>query len=232
MVDALLSGTVDRLTRVFAWSSVLLDWSRPQMQHDVGAFASHALAKLRSPFMCGEWQSRREDPALRVLDTGPLHIPITMVIPDGSHTLQDCIEAWKLQHSIHALCSAPDMLVLQLGRFRQNAQRRFRKYRCVVMLPTHVQMPCFVDASERDTYSVSYKVMAGVYHLGTTMSSGHYRAFLSEALSEGGSVNPGEPRCVLEKAVITDDGHAPTRIAEADFNTVLTNAYLIWLVKD
>ena len=232
VVDALLSGTVDRLTRVFAWSSVLLDWSRPQMQHDVGAFASHALAKLRSPFMCGEWQSRREDPALRVLDTGPLHIPITMVIPDGSHTLQDCIEAWKLQHSIHALCSAPDMLVLQLGRFRQNAQRRFRKYRCVVMLPTHVQMPCFVDASERDTYSVSYKVMAGVYHLGTTMSSGHYRAFLSEALSEGGSVNPGEPRCVLEKAVITDDGHAPTRIAEADFNTVLTNAYLIWLVKD
>ena len=58
------------------------------------------------------------------------------------------------------------------------------------------------------------------------------RAFLSEALSEGGSVNPGEPRCVLERAVITDDGHAPTRIAEADFNTVLTNAYLIWLVKD
>ena len=99
------------------------------------------------------------------------------------------------------------------------------------MLPTHVQMPCFVDARERDTYSVSYKVMAGVYHLGTTMSSGHYRAFLSEALSEGGSVNPGEPRCVLERAVITDDGHAPTRIAEADFNTVLTNAYLIWLVK-
>ena len=81
-------------------------------------------------------------------------------------------------------------------------------------------------------YSVSYKIMAGVYHLGTTMSSGHYRAFLSEALSEGGSVNPGEPRCVLERAVITDDDHAPTRIAEADFNTVLTNAYLIWLVKD
>eukprot|EP00439_Symbiodinium_sp_Y106_P021739 s1344_g2.t1 len=121
VVEALLGGAVGRLTRVFAWSSVLLDWSRPQLQHDVGAFASRALAKLRSPLMCGEWQSRREDPDLRVLDTGLLHIPITMEIPDGSHTLQDCIEAWKLQHSIHAMCSAPDMLVLQLGRFRQNA---------------------------------------------------------------------------------------------------------------
>ena len=37
--------------------------------------------------MCGEWQSRREDPDLHVLDTGLLHIPITMEIPDGSHTL-------------------------------------------------------------------------------------------------------------------------------------------------
>eukprot|EP00439_Symbiodinium_sp_Y106_P070223 s2867_g12.t1 len=129
------------------------------------------------------------------------------------------------------MCSAPDMLDLELGRFRQNAQRRIRKYRCILPLPTHVQMPCFMDASERDTYSVSYKVMAGVYHLGTTTSSGYYRAFLSEALSEGGSVNPGEPRCVLERAVITEDGHAPTCIAEADFNTVLTNVYFIWLVK-
>ena len=181
--------------------------------------------------MCGEWQSRREDPALRVLDTGLLHIPITMEIPVGSRTLQDCIEAWKLQHAIHAMCSAPDMLVLQLGRFRQTAQRRIRKYRCILTLPTHVQMPCFVDVRTRDTYSVSYKVMAGVYHLGAATSSGHYRAFLSEALSEGGSVNPGEPRCVLERAVLTDDGHASTHIAEADFNTVLTNVYLVWLVK-
>ena len=47
MVEALLGGAVDRLTRVFAWSAVLLNWSRPQLQHDVGAFASHALAKLR-----------------------------------------------------------------------------------------------------------------------------------------------------------------------------------------
>ena len=86
VVDALLGGAVDK-------------W-RPQLQHDVGAFASHALAKLRGALMCGEWQSRRGDPALRVLDNGLLHIPITMEIRDLHRGLET-----SAFHSRHVLSS-------------------------------------------------------------------------------------------------------------------------------
>ena len=51
LFQALLGGSCDSLTKVFAWSVVLQNWSRPQRQHDVGAFAFHALAKLRNNFL-------------------------------------------------------------------------------------------------------------------------------------------------------------------------------------
>ena len=39
IIHALLIGKCDRLTKVFAWSAILQQWSRPQQQHDIGEFA-------------------------------------------------------------------------------------------------------------------------------------------------------------------------------------------------
>ena len=51
LVSTLLSGNHNRLSGIFHWSSILQGWSRPQIQHDVAAFATHALTRLRSPVM-------------------------------------------------------------------------------------------------------------------------------------------------------------------------------------
>ena len=103
LVQSLLAGTCDNLVKVISWSAVLQGWSRPQRQHDVGAFACHALAKLRSELMVGSWIARRADPISRDLDSGPQHLPITVQIPEGASTIQECVEAWHHQDALHAL---------------------------------------------------------------------------------------------------------------------------------
>ncbi|CAE7380080.1 slc47a1 [Symbiodinium sp. CCMP2592] len=231
IINALLTGSCDRLSSIFAWSSIMQNWPRPQQQHDVCAFASHALAKLKTPLMGGSWEARREDPVFRVVDMGSQALPITMAIPEGKHTLRECIEAWQHQNAKHALGYAPDLLMLQLGRFRQRLHRRVRKYQGIVMLPSRVQMPCFTAPNELGTHNVDYRIISGVFHLGNTPASGHYRTFLSDAEVRGISDNPGEPHGALANAWETDDGRVPIKLDHTLVDTVLTNTYTVWLAK-
>ena len=103
LVAALLNGACDSLVKAIPWSAILQGWSRPYRQHDVGAFACHALAKLRNDLMFGTWIARLADPISRDLDSGPQHLPITIAIPEGASSIQECIQAWHQQHTLHAL---------------------------------------------------------------------------------------------------------------------------------
>ena len=113
LVSALLSGNHNRLSGIFHWSSILQGWSRPQIQHDVAAFATHALTRLRSPVMCGTWYAKREDPHCRVVDEGPLHLPLPIATPAEAATLQECLDSWHQQDAVHAVGVAPPLLALQ-----------------------------------------------------------------------------------------------------------------------
>ena len=232
LVATLLNGACDSLVKAIPWSAILQGWSRPHRQHDVGAFACHALAKLRNDLMFGNWIARLADPISRDLDSGPQHLPITVVIPEGASSIQECIQAWHQQHTLHALGVAPPLLVLQLGRFRQRASRHVAKYRGILTLQGVVNMPCYNDAQQGlDVHMVPYKIISGVFHIGATPSSGHYRALLSEAGDEQGFRNLGVPDCILQNAFETDDHRAPRQLDPTEHDLVLTNMYLVWLLK-
>lgn len=231
LVYALLMGKFDRLTKVFAWSAILQQWPRPQQQHDIGEFATHALPRLRSTVMRGMWYARAGIPASRDVDRGPLHLPILMPIPTDACTIQQCVEAWCHQEDVHALGNASPLLLVQLGRFRHRAHRHVRKYKGVIELDGIINMPVYTNDSSLDVVRMPYRVIAGAFHVGNTPSSGHYRAMLSEAGDAMGHRNPGVPLRALENAYETDDGRIPRKLEHSEQHLVLTNTYLVWLLK-
>ena len=166
LINALLIGTCDRLTKVFAWSAIMQQWPRPQQQHDIGEFATHALPKLRTHLMQGSWFARKGIPCCRDVDTGPLHMPILMPIPNGINTIQACVEAWCHQNDAHALGIASPLLLVQLGRFRHRSHRHVRKYRGELKLDGIVHMPIFIDENSLELTYAPYRVIAGAYQLG------------------------------------------------------------------
>ena len=93
-------------------------------------------------------------------------------------------------------------------------------------------MPCFNDVHQGlDVHTIPYKVIAGVFHLGATPAAGHYRAFLSEAGDARGCRNQGVPPCILQNAFETDDNRVPRQLDPAEYDTILANMYLVWLLK-
>ena len=228
LIQALLSGLHYRLAGVFAWTPILLDWPRPQLQHDVAAFASHALPRLRSALMSGLWLAKREDPHCRTVDEGPLHMPLPIPIPDGACTLQECVDAWHQQDALHALGNASPLILIQLGRFRHRSHRHVRKYQGLLLLDELVFIPIFEEGLR--TQLQSYKPISGVFHIGNTPASGHYRAFLCEADNAGADEIP-EHQGTLDNAYVTDDGIIPQKLERRDHDLILTNAYLVWLMR-
>ena len=211
-------------------------WPRPQQQHDIGEFAMHALPKLRTSMMQGYWGARVRAGtpgyiAGHEVDRGPLHMPIMMSIPEDPCKLQQCVEAWCQQDDVHALGYASPLILVQLGRFRVRSHRHVRKFKGLVDLDGVIEMPIFAQEHSQALNRISYRVVAGAFHVGNTPASGHYRAFLSEAGDARGPVNPGEPLRVLENSFETDDGRIPCKLDRADHSLILHNTYLVWLLK-
>ena len=219
---ALYSGAYGRLSNILAWAQVLQTWRRPQDQHDVGEFASHALSRLRPSVMHGHWVSRVEDPILRNTDTGLLRMPLAISIPTGAASLQDCVDAWQSQPHVHALLDVPPLILLQLGRFRHRSHRHVTKLRVEIAIEGTISIPVFDEGLV--TRSAQYRVVGGVLHIGGTPSSGHYRSFLSSFA--------GVPEhSALDQAYITDDGQMAHPLSAEDRCLISANAYLVWCVK-
>ena len=106
-----------------------------------------------------------------------------------------------------------------------------RKYKGVIELDGIINMPVFINDSSLDVTRTPYRVIAGAFHVGNTPSSGHYRAMLSEAGDAMGHRNSGVPLRVLENAYETDDGRIPRKLEHSEHHLVLTNTYLVWMLK-
>ena len=100
------------LMRLLPWQVLLRGWHHEGRQHDAHEFLLYLANILRVDWMQQSWQARRQAPELRVMDTGtvcaiPLEVPTTPQIH-----LQECVEGWHQQASVHALTGDPAIVVL------------------------------------------------------------------------------------------------------------------------
>ena len=227
IIRKLLDTNPNRLSSMFEWTPVLQQWRRPQEQHDVGEFTVHVLSKLQPPILQGRWLARLADPMVRNVDSGVTVAPITLTIPARASNLQDCVNAWHSQAAIHALEAPVPLIVLQLGRFTGNGIRRTRKLLQRLNLNGGLQLPVFETGLAAQW--CRYSVVAGVFHLGSTATSGHYRSFLNYA--GAGVQSKAREHFQFPATLTTDDGRSALPILHDEAELISQNSYLIWCAK-
>ena len=177
-----------------------------QAQHDVCEFAVRVLQRLKPPSLRGQWVSRLADPLSRDYDRGMLLAPIVMGIPVDANSIQACINNWREQLALHGLEAGSSMRYIQLRRFSHApSSRTLRKL------------------------GQLFHVVGGIYHLGPTPHSGHYRSFLSWT-----TMNPGnhDGLFTFPGHVMTADDHVAGKWATPeDAEEICRHVFLILCVK-
>ena len=197
------------------WQNMTRSWHRPDIQHDAAEFL-HYLAGVCCPEAPDFWQARSQAPGqTEVADHGEMWLLLAMVAPrlgpGNQCSLQSLFIAWRNQAERHALVSLPAVLPLQICRFANDG----RKLRFRVNLSKRVYVPYFTG-SDISTSSHPYQVVAIVYHIGQSRTSGHYRAAL---LKEG------------DIRFVTDDHQLPQEPSEVQSAEVLDNSYIFFLQR-
>ena len=232
LMQQLLHRQPRRLHHAMAWGTFVQTWQRQQAQHDVTEFSSHVLKLLNPPCMQGRWQSRLQDPNVRVCDQGTLMAPIVLCIPESALCLQDCVNAWHSQLAIHGLEASSRVVLLQLGRFAYTEGGPVRKLRVRLSLGDSALLPVFSHGLR--TQWRSFKIVAGIYHLGNRPTAGHYRAFLNGSGNRGSAANPDEPLSFSfpSTTLHTEDGVPATPLRESEVENICRNVYMLWCVRD
>ena len=164
------------LVRDSAWSSIWQGWTRPTRQHDAAEFLQHLCQKIESVALRGGWEARRHDMgAYEVTDeqyTCP-HVRLQLSRP---FHVQDAMDNWRAQATMHAFTHLPHTLILQVGRFIQT-DRGVKKSRQTLHLQRRLKVPAFSDHAGNITL-VDYSLYGGVMRIGQVVTAGHYQAFL------------------------------------------------------
>ncbi|CAE6960767.1 pol, partial [Symbiodinium sp. CCMP2592] len=136
-----------------------------------------------SPFH-GTWNARvLEAGRLQNHDIGACEQMIQLDVPtSGRWQLQAMVDAWHRQAFPYALESAPQWLALRLDRFQQRCESGpVNKVRTAMDWCTDLMLPEFTEGLE--VKHVRYRVCAFAVHLGESVTSGHYRALLYNAIT-------------------------------------------------
>ena len=204
--------------------SVLQPWPNLRQQQDAGEFLTFLLRCANPPTYAGVWQARRsEHDRTQVLDGGTLSAPLA--VPMYGQALQDCIDAWESQPSIHAAVCSGGLILVQLMRYRSAAQGAAKDERSIFIQPGQViGFPHFVSYQGHQTQMVGHKVLFVICHLGTSLNSGHYITALSV---------PGNllGRSAEWKWMLCDDGREPKLASARDLETIAQNAYIVGLAR-
>ena len=216
------SATVE-LWEVKSWQRLVTTWENPHRQHDVAEFLQFLSRLFCVPAMLGAWhalQSTAEN-VLQVCDHGhfwPLLVPAVLeasLIPNQPYTtLQRLVILWRNQAAVHAARSAetlPALFPLQVNRFSEAGE----KLRTVIQPSEAVYIPYFVEDGIR-TASCRYRLVAIIFHLGSSKLQGHYRT----ALLQHGRLQ-----------FITDDNVCATTVSDAVSRLVNQNSYVFILKK-
>ena len=167
-MQAVASGTPLTLSAQLLVRSLLPVWVFDGRQHDAAEFALAFLGGLGLTF--GMWETRRlAGEQIDVLEQGQQ--PLGLEIHGRTPALEGLIARWHRQDSTRALVDVPEVLVLQLARYRAG-----RKLHNRVVIPRLVRVPVFTDGMQ--TRWALFRLMAVVEHIGNSLDCGHYRAVL------------------------------------------------------
>ncbi|OLP82135.1 hypothetical protein AK812_SmicGene37250 [Symbiodinium microadriaticum] len=118
----------------------------------------------------GRWESRIDSHAsIEVYTRGAG--PIALPAQGNTGDLQEAINAWHQQGSVHALCNHPDIILVYLARYVGNG-KSFKE----VFFHEEVKVPVFVQ--EMQVEWREYQPVSAVLHFGATPVAGHYRSLL------------------------------------------------------
>ena len=198
-----------------AWRHVFACWANISRQQDAAEFFQHLVQQSMSAAYSGRWESRLSNP-IQVSEAGTLQSALLLQL-EGPN-LQTLVRKWRDQYAIHALVSHAGIVVAQLCRY-QDAPR---KDRSIVALPpgARVTLPIFESEGSTNVKEETFRLAWVVFHLGDTVTSGHYQTALSVPLA-----NSWEYR-------ICDGNRAPRKSRKEDRQVIDSNGYLIGLLHD
>ena len=160
------------------------------------------------------------DPTSALVDVIDLtSAPIILHI--GRHrSLPAMIQEWhQTTEGLQFLIHPPRILFLQVMRFSLQ-HGRIRKNNVRLKIPDSLLIPTLVENRKALR---SYHVVSGVYHLGNSPQSGHYRAFFHEFQSGcDGDI----------RRYTSDDGVSVAELSSNEAEVLMRNFYLLALVGD
>ena len=166
------------------WRMMVSQWADCHRQHDIAEFISHLAQRHNFAIVQGKWQARRLfEGEFQIRDEGTCSQPILLHMPtappglDVTLQVQSLIDFWSgAQANIHALLHAPDVLMLQLDRFRSDTGRVFKR-QDAVDVNREIMMPFFAD-HQLYIELAHYRLLATITHHGAHPRTGHYTACL------------------------------------------------------
>ena len=166
-------------------------WRQPSRQHDGAEFMQFFLMKQSSAAVHIQvhWQAKEQRETLWRCVDGGSSAPLLVVPPadatadesQGLHgySMQELIDHWHMQETLHASVSTPQLLALQIGRFDFNQQDVCAIKRRFAVIPNQtVTFPVFGDND--DVQRSTYVLRSAIVHKGRTPDSGHYFTLLFE----------------------------------------------------
>ena len=210
---ATLSGPGLRARRSLGF--LLLGWRGARRQHDTAEFIDFLIPKVASTGV-STWSSRTISPSgeVRTLLTGTLNkclgLPAT---PVHTPELQELINHWHQQESLHALDVTPPWLFVQLPRFAV-AAGAVRKTQHPYLLAGTVQIPFFCEPGTLRVAWRVYDIACYIRHHGPTPYSGHYTVLIQDA-----------------SPYLLDDDRPPASASAAELEDTSVSAYILVLCQ-
>ena len=172
--QAILSArTMIQVSSLMPWVLLLQGWRHEGRQHDAVEFIQFLQLRFRGSLLLGQWEARRADPQTRVLDMDANGWVFCSTECD-SHSLQDHLDAWSQQASVHAFVRPPQSIRIVLQRYLRGDDGVLKKRQPVSPQDCFtLQVPVF----ERElavTYH-TYRITAVTCHYGSHLEAGHYR---------------------------------------------------------
>ena len=175
----ILHGSAANLLQALSFQ--LMGWARPREQHDACEFCSYFVSRMGLHSALARWHGVMfEGDRAHVHDSGPGQA-IPMTFPrdaPNTPTLQHFAYAWR--HQEHEYCLlAPAFTYLQLPRFQVRTDGTVTKhhFRLALRERSHQRLTLPCQTGDEVTW-VPFALTSVIYHLGRTVTSGHYVTLL------------------------------------------------------